>query len=76
MLCSRESSQPGDQTLISYVSRIGRQVLYHQRHLGSLMYLYVRFIYGNVRLFATPTRSIVVRSAGTWPLLRMSSVGN
>ena len=32
---SRGSSQPKDQTRISYVSCIGRQVLYHQRHLGS-----------------------------------------
>ena len=33
---SRESSQPRDQTHISYVSCIGSQVLYHQCHLGSL----------------------------------------
>ena len=32
---SRESSQPRDQICISYVSCIGRQVLYHFRHLGS-----------------------------------------
>jgi len=30
---SRGSSQPGDQTLVSYVSCIGWQILYH--HLGS-----------------------------------------
>ena len=29
MLSSRESSQPRNQTCISYVSCIGRQVLYH-----------------------------------------------
>ena len=33
---SRMSSQPKDQTHKSYVSFIGRQVLYHQRHLGNL----------------------------------------
>ena len=32
---SRGSSQPRDRTLVSYVSCIGRQVLYHWRHLGS-----------------------------------------
>ena len=31
----RRSSQPRDQSHISYVSCIGRQVLYHYRHLGS-----------------------------------------
>ena len=30
---SRGSSQPRDQTHISYVSCIGRQVLYHEHHL-------------------------------------------
>ena len=32
---SRGSSRPRDHTRISYVSCIGRQVLYHQHHLGS-----------------------------------------
>ena len=36
MSFSRGSSRPRDQTCISYVSCVGRQVLYHQRHLGSL----------------------------------------
>ena len=31
----RGSSQPRDWTLVSYVSCIGRRVLYHQYHLGS-----------------------------------------
>ena len=35
MLFSRDSSQPRDETHISYISCIGRQVLYHQSHLGS-----------------------------------------
>ena len=35
MPSSRGSSQPRDQTHISHVSCIGRQVLYHWRHLGS-----------------------------------------
>ena len=33
---SRGSSQPRDQTHVSYVSCIGRWVLYHQHHLGRL----------------------------------------
>ena len=35
MLSSKGSSQPRDQTHISYVSCIGRWVLYHQWHQGS-----------------------------------------
>ena len=35
MPSSRGSSQPRDQTHVSYVSCIGRQVLYHYHHLGS-----------------------------------------
>ena len=35
MSSSRESSWPRDWTCISYVSCIGRQILYHQHHLGS-----------------------------------------
>ena len=35
MPSSRGSSQPTDGTRISYISCIGRQVLYHERHLGS-----------------------------------------
>ena len=31
---SRGSSPPSDQTCVSYISCIGRQVLYHQCHLG------------------------------------------
>ena len=33
---SRGSSQPKDGTQVSYVSCIGRQLLYHECHLGSL----------------------------------------
>ena len=32
---SRGSSQPRDRTCISYISCIGRQVLYHKCHMGS-----------------------------------------
>ena len=32
---SRASSQPRDQTYVSYVSCVGRRVLYLQCHLGS-----------------------------------------
>ena len=33
---SRGYSQSRDETCVSYVSCIGRWVLYHQQHLGSL----------------------------------------
>ena len=36
MPSSRGSSQPRDGTCVSYVSCIGRQVLYHKCHLGIL----------------------------------------
>ena len=36
MPSSRASSRSRDRTCVSYVSWIGRQVLYHQCHLGSL----------------------------------------
>ena len=36
MPSSRGSSQPGDRTLLSYISRTGRWVLYHECHLWSL----------------------------------------
>jgi len=32
---SRGSSQPRDRTHVSYISCIGRRVLYHEQHLGS-----------------------------------------
>ena len=35
MPSSTESSQPRDQIRVSYISCIGRQVLYHQRNPGS-----------------------------------------
>ena len=39
MPSSRGSSQPRDQTRISYVSCIGRQILYHWCYLGSPFFL-------------------------------------
>ena len=33
--CSRGSSLPGNRTLVSWVSCIGRRILYHYCHLGS-----------------------------------------
>ena len=36
MPSSRGSSRPRDQTHVSYASCVGRQVLYHWSHLGSL----------------------------------------
>ena len=38
----RGSSQPRDQTWVSYISCIGRQVLYHWRHLGSSVHFFVQ----------------------------------
>ena len=38
MLSSRASSQRRDGTCISYLSCVGSQVLYHQRHLGRPWY--------------------------------------
>ena len=35
MPSSRGSSQPRERTCVSYISCIGRQVLYHSHHLGS-----------------------------------------
>ena len=40
MTSSRESSWPKDWTHISYISCIGRQILYHWCHLGSPKHLY------------------------------------
>ena len=37
---SRGSSQPRDQTRVSYISRIGRWILYQLRHLGSPLHSY------------------------------------
>ena len=37
MASSRGSSWPRDRTLISYVSCVGRQILYHQRHLTTVI---------------------------------------
>ena len=46
----RGSSQPRDGTFVSYVSCIGRQVLYHSCHLGStyarMMSIYNICMYG------------------------------
>ena len=36
MLSSRGSSRPREGTHTSYISCVGRQVLYHQHHLGGL----------------------------------------
>ena len=40
MPSSRGSSQPRDQTHVSYVSYTGRQILYHEHHLGSLEFFF------------------------------------
>ena len=41
MPSSRGPSQPRDQTLVSCFSCLGRQVLYHQRHLGRPFIKYI-----------------------------------
>ena len=40
---SRESSQPMNQTHISYISWIGKKVLYHYHHLGAHEYYFSVF---------------------------------
>ena len=46
---SRGSSQPRDQTHLSYVSCIGRWVLNHQRHLGSPKNKILRVIWSHYK---------------------------
>ena len=43
MSSSKGSVWPRDQTHVSYVSCIGRQVLYHERHLGSPEFNSIQF---------------------------------
>ena len=43
MSSSRRSFQPRDQTWISYVSCIGKWVLYHESHLGRLEWVAISF---------------------------------
>ena len=52
MLSSRGSSQARDWTSVSYISCTGRQVLYHYRHLGSMLLLPSRF--SRIWLCASP----------------------
>ena len=44
MPSSRGSSLPRDRTCVSYVSYIGRWVLYHQHHLGSPDFDYLELL--------------------------------
>ena len=41
---SRESSPPRDPTCVPYVSCVGRQILYHKHHLGSLRWMNEKLI--------------------------------
>ena len=54
MPSSRGSSWPRDQTHVFYFPCIGRQILYQQCHLGSLLYTFVVQLSSRVQLFATP----------------------
>ena len=54
MPSSRGSSRPRDETRVFYVSCIGRQILHHQRHLGSPLYPSAVQWSSCVQLFATP----------------------
>ena len=45
MPSSRRSSQPRDRTRVSYISHTGRQVPYHQHHLGSPGYHWLSILY-------------------------------
>ena len=51
---SRGSSQSRHQTCVSYVSCIGRWVLYHWRHVGSPIQLIILHILGFVELHSFP----------------------
>ena len=62
MPSSRGSSPPRDRTHISYVSRTGRQVLYHERHLGSppaYFTLYQKGLCGEALLVLSCLHSVV-----------------
>ena len=58
MPSSRRSSRPRDRTCISYVSYIGKRVLYHSPHLGRPVVCSVQFSsvqsLSRVRLLVTP----------------------
>ena len=49
---SRRSFQPRDPSCVPYISCTGGQVLYHERHLGSLQFSSVQWL-SRVQLFAT-----------------------
>ena len=53
MPSSRGSSQSRDRTCVSYVSCIGRQVLYHQSHLRSLYIYYSSAIENYIKCIET-----------------------
>ena len=55
MFSSRGSSQPRDQTYISYVSCIGRWVLYHKCHLNTLFSSVTYSYYCYILLLLSPT---------------------
>ena len=42
-----ESSQPRDQTCVSYLSCIGRHALYHRQHMGSLIHIFHFYLIPN-----------------------------
>ena len=65
MLSSRESSQPRDQNWVSYVSSIGKRVLYHYCHLGS-----PEALFSSVQF----SRSVVSNSVTPWIAAHQASL--
>ena len=68
MPSSRWSSQPRDQTHVSYVSCIGRPVLYHKCHLGSPIYFRYTPESGIARSYSGPSlvAQMVRNNPETW----------
>ena len=58
MPTSRGTSRPRDRTHVSYVSGTGRQVLYHEHHLGSPIF----------ELYLTSLFRTAVWELGNWKL--------
>ena len=71
---SRGSSQPRDQTQVSYVSCTGKRILYHQHHLGSLS-VQANFIAEQVKLGGDPCASFfLTQQEGSTVICRMNQL--
>ena len=68
MPSSKGSSQPRDQTHVSYISCIVRQVLYHQHNLESQLYPYSGIFYSAIK------RNEILAHATKWMKLEYISL--